>query len=168
MHDAVAEPSSQQHPNKPLPLPRSAAMSAALAAAGTAALRDLLAQIGQLFGDASARAARLRSLGDPATATDRRREILQAFARAATPEALPVVLRLLGEPELRRDAIRALAAFEDPAVQRELLARYPTLHAGERAEAILTLSARRASAQALLGALRDNEASGTEASHASP
>ena len=134
--------------------PAWAATSAALAAAGNAALRDLLAQIGQLFGDASARAARLRSLGDPATATDRRREILKAFARAATPEALPVVLRLLGEPELRRDAIRALAAFEDPAVQRELLARYPTLNAGERAEAILTLSARRASAQALLGALR--------------
>ena len=130
------------------------ATAAALEAAGDAAVRDLVAQVGQLFGDAKARAARLAALGDPATGLARRREILQAFARDAVPEALPPVLRLLDEPALRRDAIRALAAFEDPAIQRELLARYAALAAGDRAEAILTLSARRASAQALLGALR--------------
>jgi putative heme-binding domain-containing protein len=127
---------------------------ATLEAAGDAAVRELLPQIGQLFGDAKARAARVAALRAPATGVAQRREILQAFARDGAPEALPPVLSLLAEPGLRRDAIRALAAFEDPAVPRELLARYTSFDAGERAEAILTLSARRASAQALLGALR--------------
>ena len=134
--------------------PAWAATAAALEAAGDAAVRDLLAQVGQLFGDAKARAARLAALRDPATSLNQRREILQAFARDAVPEALPPVLRLLDAPELRRDAIRALASFEDPAIPRELLARYAVLDAGDRAEAILTLSARRPSAQALLAALR--------------
>jgi putative heme-binding domain-containing protein len=134
--------------------PTWAATAAALESAGDAAVRDLVAQVGQLFGDAKARTARLAALRDPATGLAQRREILQAFARDAVPEALPPVLNLLHEPALRRDAIRALAAFEDPAIQRELLARYAALDAGDRAEAILTLSARRTSAQALLGALR--------------
>ncbi len=134
--------------------PAWAATASALEAAGDAAVRELLAQIGQLFGDAKARASRLAALRDPATGVAPRREILQAFARDAFPEALPDILRLLEEPSLRRDAIRALAAFEDSAIPRELLARYASFDAGERAEAILALSARRASAQALLVALR--------------
>jgi putative heme-binding domain-containing protein len=130
------------------------ATAAVLETADDAAVRDLVAQVGQLFGDAKARATRLAALGDPATGVAQRREILQAFTRDAAPEALPAVLRLIDEPKLRRDAIRALAAFEDPGIARELLARYAALDAGDRAEAILTLSARRASAQALFGALR--------------
>ncbi|MFM9091308.1 MAG: PVC-type heme-binding CxxCH protein, partial [Verrucomicrobiota bacterium] len=63
--------------------PTWAATAARLEAAGDGAVRELLAQIGQLFGDAKARAARLAALRDPATGLARRREILQAFARDA-------------------------------------------------------------------------------------
>ena len=129
---------------------------AALDAAKDAKLADLTAQIGQQFGDAKAADAQLAVLKDKAAPIERRRQILTAFARDAYAAALPVVMSLLDEPAIRRDAIRALASFDAPQVAPTLIKRYATLSAAEKAEVVLTLSTRRSNASALVAALKNN------------
>ena len=60
---------------------------------------------------------------------------------------------LLDDQGLRGTAIRALAAYNDPATPQRLLSRYATLSESEREDAIATLSARPAWALALLDAV---------------
>ncbi len=130
------------------------AAASAIAATGDAGLRDVLTQVSQLFGDAKASAAQLATLQDRAAPVEQRREILRAFARDSYAAALPAVLALLDEAPVRRDAIRALAAFDDARVAQNLLARYATLPAADQAEAVLTLVSRRTTAGPLLDALK--------------
>lgn len=128
--------------------------AAALTATNDPKLREFVTQIGQLFGDANAVGAQLAALQNKATPIPQRREILQSFARATHAPALPVVLSLLDEDALRVDAIRALASFDDPKVEQQLLGRYASLSAAHKAEVILTLSGRRSTAQALVDAIK--------------
>jgi len=130
--------------------------SAALIATGDAKLRELLTQVSQLLGDAKASASQLAILQDRTAPVERRRDILRGFARDAYVASLPTTLSLLDEAPLRRDAIRALAAFDDPRVAQNLLAHYAALAAADKAEAILTLSGRQTTAQALFAALKQN------------
>jgi putative heme-binding domain-containing protein len=130
--------------------------AAALVATGDAKLRELVTQVSQLLGDTQAAASQLAVLQDRTAPVERRRDILRGFARDAYVESLPATLSLLDETPLRRDAIRALAAFDDPRVAPNLLARYAALDAADRAEAILTLSGRQTTARALLAALTQN------------
>ena len=129
---------------------------AAIDAAKDAKLNDFIAQIGQLFGDAKAAEAQLAVLKDTAAPIERRRQILTAFARDAYAAALPVVLSLLDEPAVRRDAIRALASFDDPQVAATLINRYAKFPTAEKSEVVSTLSARRGTAQALVAELKKN------------
>jgi putative heme-binding domain-containing protein len=55
---------------------------------------------------------------------------------------------------LRRDAIRALAEFDDERIPQRLLADYAQWSAAEKAEAVLTLTTRQESARRLLRELR--------------
>ena len=132
------------------------AASAALIATGDVTLRDLLTQVSQLLGDAKASASQLAILQDRTAPVERRRDILRGFARDVYVEALPATLSLLDEAALRRDAIRALAAFDDARVAKNLLGRYATLEPADKAESILTLSGRQATARDLLAALKQD------------
>jgi putative heme-binding domain-containing protein len=130
--------------------------AAALTATNDPKLREFVAQVGQLFGDANAVGAQLAALQNKATPVPQRREILQSFARATHAPALPVVLSLLDEEALRLDAIRALAAFDDPKVGQQLLGRYASMSPVHKAEVVLTLSGRRNTAQALVDSIKAN------------
>jgi len=68
--------------------------------------------------------------------------------------ALPVVLSMLDEPAVRRDAIRALASFDAPQIAPTLIQRYAKLSAAEKSEVVTALSARRSTAQALVAELK--------------
>jgi putative heme-binding domain-containing protein len=138
------------------PPPNWDATVTALTATTDAKLRDLLTQVSQLFGDAKAAAAQLAILQDRTAPVERRRDILRGFARDSYAPALPATVALLDEVPLRRDAIRALAAFDDASISQTLLSRYAAWPAADKAEAVLTLSARRSTAQALLSALKKN------------
>lgn len=119
-----------------------------------AALRHLALQVGQLFGDAKAAEAQLATLKDRTAPAAQRRELLQGFARDGYAAALPAVVALLDDAALRRDAIRALAAFDDPSVPAALLKRYAGWARSEKAEAVLTLASRQAGARQLFNALK--------------
>lgn len=127
---------------------------AALRSVTDGTVKSLLAEIGQLFGDAKAVAAQLAALKDASQPAERRREILQGFARDAYAPALEATLALLDDPALRRDAIRALAAYDNRQVHEQLLRRYQSFLPSEKAEAVQTLAARKPSADALLARLR--------------
>jgi len=129
----------------------------AAAAGADSRVRELLLQIGQRFGDAQAAEAQLATLRDAGAGAERRREILQGFARDAYAPAVPAILALLDETPLRRDALRAAAAFEDNRLPTEILRRYAAWPTADKAEAILTLSARRPWAERLLTALKQQQ-----------
>jgi len=75
-----------------------------------------------------------------------------------------VVLSMLDEAPMRRDAIRALAAFDDPQIERKLIDGYGTFSTAEKAEAVITLSARRNTALALVAELKKNTIPKTDVS----
>ncbi|MBL9213316.1 MAG: PmoA family protein [Opitutaceae bacterium] len=131
-----------------------AAAEAAVLAGANDRTRELVLQLGQRFGDAKASAAQLATLRDKSADVARRREILAEFARDGYAPAVPAVIALLDEAPLRRDALRAAAAFEDNRLPAEILRRYATWPAADKAEAILTLAARRPTAERLFAALR--------------
>ena len=131
-----------------------APLAAQLASGTDPAGAALVRQISQMFGDPAATAAQLALLRDPKAPADRRREALQGLARDGHRPALDPILGLLGEPGLRRDAIRALAEFDDERIPQRLLADYAQWSAAEKAEAVLTLTTRQESARRLLRELR--------------
>lgn len=130
------------------------AAAAALERSSDPAIRQLTAQIGQLFGDAKAAAAQLATLQDKAAPAAQRREILQTFARDAYAPAQPIAVALLDDPALRRDAIRALASYDDPKLADQILRRYAAWSPVERADAVLMLIGRKPTADRLVAALK--------------
>jgi putative heme-binding domain-containing protein len=127
-------------------------------------LVSLLNQVSQFFGDAKVTAAQLAALRAAATPVEQRRELLAAFARDAYGPAREVAIALLNDPTLRRDALRALASLGGTTVASEIVKRYATWPAPDRAEAILALAARRSTADALVAQLKSGRIPRTDIS----
>jgi hypothetical protein len=86
-----------------------------------------------------------------------RREALAALVNAKDPELPACLHRLLDDPVLAVDAIRALASFDDPATAAVLIDGYDALPVEAQQAAIATLVARPASTIALLDAIGANK-----------
>jgi putative heme-binding domain-containing protein len=82
-----------------------------------------------------------------------RTRLLGALVERHVPDLAHELLSLLDDRRLRGAAIRALAAYNDPATPQSILSRYPLLSESERDDAIATLSARPAWALVLLDAV---------------
>src|SRR5262249_38231323 len=83
---------------------------------------------------------------------DRLRALTMLSARSDIPLAGDLI-GLLGEPELRAEAIRRLAAFTTDSVPASLLNVYSKLSESEKADAIQTLASRPSYALVLLQAV---------------
>jgi len=82
-----------------------------------------------------------------------RRKALAALV-AARDVKLPEVLRgLLSEPELRREALRGLGAFEDAKTAPAILKIFAKLDTAGKRDALTTLASRVSSAKALMAAV---------------
>ena len=93
------------------------------------------------------------TLKDDKAKLETRRDALHALAERRV-KGLEVDLQaLLERPELRGEAIKALAAFDDPDTPRTLLRQYPLFNETERTDAVTTLAARPKTALALLEAV---------------
>ncbi|MEQ1892864.1 MAG: family 16 glycoside hydrolase, partial [Planctomycetota bacterium] len=75
---------------------------------------------------------------------------LEALVRGRDASVGEVLVRALATPELVTPALRGLAAIPHPGAAAAVLARYPTLDAGARREAVAALAARAESARELL------------------
>jgi putative heme-binding domain-containing protein len=117
-------------------------------------VRARAAALGLLFGDPAAEAGLRSVVEDRSAAAGARQFALQNLVDRRTAGLAPLLFRLLDDPSLRGPAIRALAAYNDPATPQTLLKQYAALTPAERDDAIATLASRPAWASALLDAIR--------------
>lgn len=137
-----------------LPMPQGwQATEAQLVRSELPEIRALATSLGLTFGSPSALASLRATLQNPSAETAQRQDALRALL-GVRDTTLPATLQtLLTDPALRGAAARALATFGDPASAPALLAAYPSFAGAERRDALNTLSARPASARALLAAV---------------
>jgi putative membrane-bound dehydrogenase-like protein len=116
----------------------------------------LAQELTQLFGDTEAANANLAALKNAGAPTEQRRKALQALAQQQRPELAKELPALLGDNQLRLDAIRAVASFDSEPLARLLLDKYPAFSAAEKLEAIQTLASRPKSGWQLTQAISKN------------
>ena len=110
-------------------------------------------QLSLTFGSKTAMAALRKVLTNGKAKLPVRRKALAALV-AARDVKLPEVLRgLLSEPELRREALRGLGAFEDAKTAPAILKIFAKLDTAGKRDALTTLASRVSSAKALMAAV---------------
>jgi putative membrane-bound dehydrogenase-like protein len=132
--------------------PNWAAVYAGLKAADPRVTR-LATDIAQQFGDTDVARRNVLAVRDRGTPIEQRRRALQMLAAQRRPQLAPELPAALAEAPLRVDAIRAIAAFDDEALGRLLVERYPSFSAAEKAEAMQTFASRRRYGRQLTDAL---------------
>jgi putative membrane-bound dehydrogenase-like protein len=103
---------------------------------------SLVNEVADRFGDAESTRRNLDSLRSRTEPADQRKRALQMLTAQRQPQLVAQLPQLLDDPVLRLDAIRAVAAFDDDALGKLLVARYPSLGADEKKEAVLALASR--------------------------
>lgn len=129
------------------------AVSGKLLGSGDAEVRNRAVALAVLFGDRAAFASMRQLLADPGADLALRRNALAALTDARDDGLPPVLHRLVRSPELRGDAIRVLAGYEDAATPAVLLELYPALDSAGRRAVVNTLAARKTFGRALLDAV---------------
>jgi len=127
---------------------------AVLAADGDRQVRSRAVALALTFGDAAARTTFRGVLVDPKADPELRREALAALLKARDPELVSTLHALIRDPQLGGLAVRGLSSYDDPATPALLIAAYRSLSTAERRDALNTLAARKASARALLTAVK--------------
>ena len=79
-------------------------------------------------------------LDDDQASVEDRRQAIYDLAGRKRPEIQGRLLNLLDDEALRKDAIRAMASFDNVKLARAILDRYPKLSDEDKLEAIHTLS----------------------------
>ena len=140
-----------------------AELSPTLVAYADAEVRSRTLAVGLTFGDPASLAALRNVLADARGALAARREALAALLKARDAAAVPALRALAtAEGDLRGEAIRGLAAFDDPATPEALLGAYPGLPPTNRRDALGTLASRPAFARALLDAVGSGRVARTD------
>lgn len=116
-------------------------VAARLAAQG-GEVAGLARDLSQQFGDSVAAEQLLATLSDTGAKSELRRQALLGLTGRRRPELVERLPQLLDEENLRRDAIRAMAAFDNLALAKALLARYGDLSTEDRLEVVHTLASR--------------------------
>src|ERR1051325_6677968 len=130
-----------------------------LTASKNAEISTLAQSLGLTFGSQKA----LTALRDMALDTKKeiglRRAAVQSLL-SVKDTALPEILqKLLKTADLRGDALRGLAAYDDPNTTAAILAVYPQLSNAEKKDALNTLASRVAFAKPFLAAIEQNKVS---------
>jgi len=91
-----------------------------------------------------------------------RRDALESLLSVKDTGLPPILQELLSEPGLRSPALRGLALYDDPRTPSEILAVYHQFNAGEKRDALATLTSRPAYARPLLQGIEDNIVKSTD------
>jgi putative heme-binding domain-containing protein len=131
---------------------------AALAKSSSGPVQDQSLELAVVFGD-QPQIARLQDMVMKRTRAtlDQRRRGLELLVAKRDPEFGKSVLSLIRDPDMRSEAIRALATYDLPEIPPRLVRGYSELSAADRQDAIQTLTSRPAFALALLGAIEAGE-----------
>jgi putative membrane-bound dehydrogenase-like protein len=118
--------------------------------------KQLSTSVDELFGDTEAAQRAWTTLQNRNTALEGRRRALETLAAQQNRLLLKGLPDLLNDKDLRVDAIRAMAAFDDDASGKLLLEKYNSFSPAEKQEVILTLSSRPHYGWLLTQALKNN------------
>jgi putative heme-binding domain-containing protein len=124
-----------------------------LAKSSNSEIRDKTLLLSLMFGDSQAEAAVREIVRDRQAPLPSRQKFLEALAYSKDAHMVPLFHDLLGDPALRGQALRALAAFGNPETPKAILDRYSSFTEEEKSDAIHTLASRPAYARALLDAV---------------
>lgn len=116
---------------------------------------DLALEVAQLFGDSEAAKELLASLNDDAVSLEQKRSAIGGLAAKQRDELVEYLPGLLASDELRTDAIKAVAAYDEESLGQQLLEQYGSFNQEEKNEAILTLASRPSYGWMLTEALKD-------------
>jgi putative heme-binding domain-containing protein len=130
-------------------------VAARLGRSSNAEVRALTQSLSLTFGSQRALRELRTSLADASEPLSARRLALESLLRIRDAGLAPTLQELLASPDLRREALRALAAYDDPATPNSILAVYGGLSGTERREALNTLCSRVLFAKPLLKAVGD-------------
>jgi putative heme-binding domain-containing protein len=137
-----------------LPAPRGwKEASAKLLAGDDEEVRSRVVALGVVFGDQRSFAVLRKTLQDRKADVAARRQALASLVEARDKGVVSVLQGLTRQGELRGDAIRALASFDDEKTPGILLELYPSLDAANKRAVVNTLASRAAYGKALLDAV---------------
>ena len=117
---------------------------------------QLASEISNHFGDTEAAKNALMVLKNPKAVTEQRKKSLHLLAVRQRPELVKELPGLLDDKNISVDAIRAMAGFDNEALAKLVIERYPKFSALEKSEAIQTLASRPKSGWLLTQALSKN------------
>ncbi len=118
-------------------------------------VQSVVTEISQLFGDAEAAARMMGIVLDAGQETDDRLAALRSLAQGSRDTLRRALPALLDVPLLQEEAIRAVAAFDDPRLGNLLLERFHDYDPQGKLEVVQTLASRPAYGWMLTGALTD-------------
>ena len=127
-----------------------------------AAVREKADQIAVALGDKRILPRMRETLADENQTVEKRQKALELLVKGRDTEAAPVLRIALNDAKLRAPAIRALAAFDDPATPAAILSLYGKLNDGEKRDAINTLVSRPVSAGKLFDAIENGSVPRTD------
>ena len=114
-------------------------------------------QLSQQFGDTVAAEAMLATLLDKDAATNDRLQSLTGLAGRKRDELKTHLISLLDDDAIRSDAIRAISAFDDGDLGKQILQRYSSLSSDDKLEVIHAMSSRSSYANQLTDAIENGE-----------
>jgi putative heme-binding domain-containing protein len=117
-----------------------------------------------VFGDGRAVAEMAKLIDDGGADPEARRQAMRSLLKSRPSDFAPVLVRLLGDRAVVREAIRGLAQYELADAPKQLLDRVSSFGPAERIEMINTLASRPSYAKALLAAVRGKTISPNEIS----
>jgi putative membrane-bound dehydrogenase-like protein len=113
----------------------------------------LARDVAQQFGDTATARRNVAAVRSGTAPIEERRRALQTLTLQRRPQLVPELSRLLEDGNMRVEAIRAIAAFDEEPLGKLLIDRYDTFSSVEKAEALQTLASRRSYGRLLTGAL---------------
>jgi putative membrane-bound dehydrogenase-like protein len=116
-------------------------------------VRDRAMSLAVTFKDEQVIESMKKTAADSKADIAARSAAIRVLLRRGKPDLVPILKQLVADKDLRAEAIRGLAAFNDPDTPALLLKAYPTLSDSENEDAVQTLAARPEWALALLDAI---------------
>ncbi len=132
-------------------------LEAKLGTSSNPEVRTVSQSLSVSFGSEKARTALRKSLADSSAPAGARRAALDSLLGIKDAQLPATLLAMVGQGDLRGEAIRALAGYNDAQTPAAILKAYAGLDVGQKRDALNTLVSRPAYARALLEAV----ASGT-------
>ncbi|MCB9937914.1 MAG: c-type cytochrome [Planctomycetaceae bacterium] len=129
-------------------------VATALAKSNDERIRTMTRELSLVFGDGRAMDELRQIANGNASDLAARRSAIHTLVEARDESIVPLLQNLLTDRDLGIDAIRGLAAFDDPKTPQLIIDRYHSFRREPtRREAITTLTSRQASINALLAAV---------------